>query len=312
MEFSKIAPYLQDTLVLIGFALLLFFSLCRAILKTGVIPQLSNISGYRILRQLLLYGFVLAIAIIILGFGLKYREMSHKDQTAAAQLVLSELRANRAVVGELAANTATILDSASSVAMMLRNPDAKLLSTLFPSSNIEPKPDTPTTAELARAALQGAVKSGATRNALEKRKFLVAARLIVATVERTRSTFASLADQSGERYKITREAWSAQIPHLQQVHVIDVAKLRAVYADYELTRSEYTVVAGRATEYLDALAAFLGPHDAVINTERLTRALTAERLFFVVTAAFARGISSRIERGNAALRAFDAAIDTNS
>jgi hypothetical protein len=74
IDFTKIAPYLKDPLVLIGFFLFLAFIFARYILKKGIIPPLPATLGYKILKIILLYGFLLGILLILLGFGLRYRQ----------------------------------------------------------------------------------------------------------------------------------------------------------------------------------------------------------------------------------------------
>ena len=68
--FAQIAPYLTNPLVLAGFGLLLFFALLRAVLKSRVMPTVSQSAGGRALASLLRYGFVVALVVIVLGFVL--------------------------------------------------------------------------------------------------------------------------------------------------------------------------------------------------------------------------------------------------
>ncbi len=65
--FPEIAPYLTHPLVLVGFVLMLFFSIHRTLIKSGLIPPLSKKDGTSVLQQLLRYGFWVALAIIIAG-----------------------------------------------------------------------------------------------------------------------------------------------------------------------------------------------------------------------------------------------------
>lgn len=70
--FSEYARYLQHPLVLIGFVLLLFFGVHRALLKSGVLPRLTEQSGSKVVQVLLRYGFIIALAILLLGFSLEF------------------------------------------------------------------------------------------------------------------------------------------------------------------------------------------------------------------------------------------------
>lgn len=67
--FARIAPYLTDPLVLIGFALLLLFALFHAIIASGLIPPLDPDAGGRAVQSILDYGFWVVALVILLGFA---------------------------------------------------------------------------------------------------------------------------------------------------------------------------------------------------------------------------------------------------
>jgi hypothetical protein len=67
--FSKVAPYLANPLVLIGFCLFLFFGIHRALLKTKLLTPLSQGQSSFVVRMILRYGFWAAIVILVLGFA---------------------------------------------------------------------------------------------------------------------------------------------------------------------------------------------------------------------------------------------------
>lgn len=69
-EFSKVAPYLTNPLVLIGFAVWLFFGIHKALIKSGTLPPVSKAASGKIVRLLLDYGFVVALLLILSGFSL--------------------------------------------------------------------------------------------------------------------------------------------------------------------------------------------------------------------------------------------------
>jgi hypothetical protein len=81
IEFHKLAPYLSDPLILIGFFLLLAFTFSRYLIKKGVIGPMPKAQGYRILRLILLYGFIIALLIIIFGFALRHEALVRQQQT---------------------------------------------------------------------------------------------------------------------------------------------------------------------------------------------------------------------------------------
>src|SRR5258706_13360863 len=81
-EFLRLAPYLKDPWVLMGFFLFLFFSFSRYLVKKRTIQPLPKTLGYRILRLILLYGFILGLFIIVLGFVLKRQALIGQQRTA--------------------------------------------------------------------------------------------------------------------------------------------------------------------------------------------------------------------------------------
>jgi hypothetical protein len=82
-EFSKVAPYLTNPLVLIGFVLLLFFGIHRALIESGILQPVSKAASGKIVRLLLNYGFIVALLIILLGSGLVGWN-SHQQKTGSA------------------------------------------------------------------------------------------------------------------------------------------------------------------------------------------------------------------------------------
>lgn len=67
--FARIAPYLSDPLVLVGFALLLLFALFRSLIGSGLIPVLEQEAGGRVVQSILDYGFYVVALVILLGFA---------------------------------------------------------------------------------------------------------------------------------------------------------------------------------------------------------------------------------------------------
>ena len=71
-DFAKSASYLTHPLVLIGYVLLLVFSIHKTLITSGIIPTVSQQDGGFLVQQLLQYGFLLAGMVILLGFGLQF------------------------------------------------------------------------------------------------------------------------------------------------------------------------------------------------------------------------------------------------
>jgi hypothetical protein len=77
--FSKVAPYLFNPLVLIGFVLFLLFGIHWALIKSGILTPLSQRQSSIVVRLFLRYGFWAAIVTLLLGFALAFRTY-HKDR----------------------------------------------------------------------------------------------------------------------------------------------------------------------------------------------------------------------------------------
>jgi hypothetical protein len=80
--FEKIAPFLTDPLVLIGFSLLLVTSVFRAILSTtgrGLLPRLTRTDGAEVVFRLMRYLFWLAVLLIVLGFAVKAYDLTRRS-----------------------------------------------------------------------------------------------------------------------------------------------------------------------------------------------------------------------------------------
>ena len=82
-EFSKVAPYLTNPLVLIGFVLLLFFVILHTLIKSRILPPVSKTASGKIVRLVLNYAFIVALVLILCGFGLAAWN-SHRQKTGNA------------------------------------------------------------------------------------------------------------------------------------------------------------------------------------------------------------------------------------
>lgn len=71
VEFSGIAPYLSDPLVLVGFSLMLLFGVQKQLLKAGILPKLRQRDAPVVVALLLKYGFWLGLVTLLLGMGLQ-------------------------------------------------------------------------------------------------------------------------------------------------------------------------------------------------------------------------------------------------
>ena len=74
--FEKIAKYLANPLVLIGFVLWLVLTLYSEIVKSGLLPQVTPETGGEILKLIVQYGALGGLVLMVLGFGLAFFKAS--------------------------------------------------------------------------------------------------------------------------------------------------------------------------------------------------------------------------------------------
>lgn len=294
MDFAKIAPYLQDPLVLMGFVLFLFFGFSRLLVRSGVIPPMNQRGGFRILTQILRYGFILAIAIIVLGFGLKYREMSRQEQAAAVRLISEELKSNIEVAGELQKNTLTIMSATTAISSVLRTPGIKLLPALFPEQNLRIKAEVPASLEFARLQLNAAQEAGLLNDPLELQKFQRAGVVVAGTIKRTQSTIRSLADEERTRYVISERTWQSQLPILRRVNIVDISRMEGIYSDLRLLRTNYGVVVHHCIDYTDDVQTFFQTRP--VTEQSLSEVLAGERVYISIATDYLQSLDVKIRR----------------
>jgi tetratricopeptide (TPR) repeat protein len=82
--FGEMASHLANPLVLIGLALLLFFGVHRALLRSGILPPVDRRTSGVIVQSLLRYGFWIAALLIALGIGYAGYKTYRETQPAIA------------------------------------------------------------------------------------------------------------------------------------------------------------------------------------------------------------------------------------
>lgn len=84
-SFSKIAPYLSDPFVLVGFFIFVVFLIARILLQSKIIPQVTKTTGGQIIKLILHYGFLIGLLLIFFAFFYKYRELelTHREPTSS-------------------------------------------------------------------------------------------------------------------------------------------------------------------------------------------------------------------------------------
>ncbi|MCU1299783.1 MAG: hypothetical protein JWQ87_67 [Candidatus Sulfotelmatobacter sp.] len=85
VQFSRVAPYLVNPVVLLGFCLFLFFGIHRALLKAGLLAPLSQGQSSTVIRLILKYGLLVSIIFIILGFALVFRASENASRNHVQQ-----------------------------------------------------------------------------------------------------------------------------------------------------------------------------------------------------------------------------------
>lgn len=274
LDFATIAPYLKDPLVLIGFALFLGFLFARKLISSGIVPPVGAGRGAQIIRLILHYGFLIGVLVILLGFGLKYQELSSHEQRNAIGLIVSELEHNLYVSNELKENTETLYNAAKAVADSIRVQKLQINYGLFPEENINPSLEQ--NADLYNQRFDWLESSGLLSNELELRRFSQQNAAIKKTIDRTITTVRSLGDRNAARYSISRAAYDANLPVLRKITIVDPQKLANLYAKCFEEREKYFRIADSVEEYFEAMR-----HYAEASTpERtlLSAALASERL----------------------------------
>lgn len=304
MSFENIAPYLGDPLVLTGFALFLFFGFARSLVKAGVIGPLGGRGSERVLVRILSYGFILALAIAVLGFGLKYRELSQAEQERAVANIKDEVTANHDTMKVLALNLATILEATKTVSEVVRHQDIQLMSAMFPLSNIDLSLEGRPSMVVAREALESIESSGLLSDEIERIKLNQAGAVVVGTIERTLSTIENLSDKNGERYVVSDAVWHANIGVARKISVADVTQMQSFYTRLLRTRAEYNLVTNGALEYLDSVKNFLDFENGAITIPRLATVLASERQFYSIATAFGERLAEDMETLNTTANQF--------
>jgi tetratricopeptide (TPR) repeat protein len=70
--FEKVAPYLSNPLVLVGFGLLLAYLIISQLMKSGLLRQVFQKDSSLIIRLFLRYGFWLALTLLLAGSLLQF------------------------------------------------------------------------------------------------------------------------------------------------------------------------------------------------------------------------------------------------
>lgn len=307
MNFERVAPYLQDPLVLVGFVFFVASLTARQLLRSGIIPPVGAGRGFKIVRLLLSYGFILALVVMVLAFGLKYRELSRTEQRAAVHLIAEELVSNAAVLTELDKNADTLTNGAKVFSSILRNHRFPILEGLFPQENLDPMREEATLTNLYNERIDWLTTSGLLKDRNETRRLSEACGAIDRSYSRIIPTIRSLADESGQRYRLSRAAWDEQLAIARKITVVDVATMSGLYERMSRARETYQRIASIVPEYLGNIDAFciaLPP-----TRESLSPTLASERLTFRLLPAFREQLHQLIAESTSAARRLQSEVE---
>ena len=296
LKFESIAPYLEDPLVLIGFFLFLVFLFLRILIRQGIIPTLTKKDGFSFLKLLLLYGFVFGIILMVLGFALKYQEMSEKEQEVIVNQLTSELEENSKILNELKLNTENYLSINLNLSKVLRTDGITLLVLMFPDINLE-LDSTVNTIELANNSFDKIINNNLHQDQLQMNRLDAAGRAIRATIERTLPTLYSLADTAATRYQFNTTIWDANLESFRKVDIVDVTTFQDIYAEMRLIRNDYNVIARNSINFYQSVHQFF---EGQLNKADLSSALSAERQTYSLIHDYSLNIYYAIEAINAA------------
>ena len=274
-SFSQIAPYLEDPLVLIGFFIFLVFLFLRVLVKKGIIPTLTQGDGFSFLKLLLLYGFIFGIVLVVLGFALKHREMTKKEQYNLVNQLDTELEKNLKTLNELKLNTENLLEKNITLSQVLRTDGIDLLTIMFPRVVLDL--DTQVNViDIANSQFNYIINNKLHENELQMNRLDEAGKTIKEVIERTLPIINSLADLENKRYIIDNSIWNANIETYRKVDVVDVTKFQEIYTEMQLVRNDYGVIANSCINFHKSVANFFDPKEQM-NKQKLASVLSSER-----------------------------------
>ncbi|HRH03892.1 MAG TPA: hypothetical protein PLN13_03380 [Bacteroidia bacterium] len=273
--FEKIAPYLKDPLVLIGFFLFISFLFLRALVVRGIIPTLQQNQGYNILKQILLYGFIIGLFLIGLGFALKYREISEQEQKNLVSLLASELDNNIHVIAELKLNTESFIKEQTEVSRNLRTNGIRILPIMFPIANLNLDSNLNTNT-LAQDAFRKLIDAKLPTNKLEMQKLNAFARAITRTLLTIKQTNENLMDKGRTRYKIENQIWQSNLEVYKKINIINISLFQKAYNQENNIRNDYEIIANATVDYLNHVISYFDDNNNM-SWEQLATLLSIER-----------------------------------
>ena len=296
VKFESVAPYLKDPLVLIGFFIFIAFLFLRVLIKQGIIPTLTRRDGFSFLKLILLYGFTFGLLIMILGFSLKFREVSRKQQQVIINQLNSELEENLKTLNELKLNTENYLEINLTLSQLIRTEGISLLSIMFPESVLD-LDTTVNTIQVANNSFDYIIRNNLHKDNLEMARLDAAGRSIRGTIERTLPTLYSLADTSFSRYLVNSTIWDSNLEGFKKIDIVDVTTFQDIYAETRLIRNDYNVIALNSINFYTSVYNFFDT-SRQLSKEDLSTVLSAERQTYSLIHDYSLNIYYAIEAIN--------------
>lgn len=291
--FEKIAPYLKDPLVLIGFFLFISFLFLRALVVRGIIPTLQQNQGYNILKQILLYGFIIGLFLIGLGFALKYREISEQEQKNLVSLLASELDNNIHVIAELKLNTESFIKEQTEVSRSLRTNGIRILPIMFPIANLNLDSNLNTNT-LAQDAFRKLIDAKLPTNKLEMQKLNAFARAITRTLLTIKQTNENLMDKGRTRYKIENQIWQSNLEVYKKINIINISLFQKAYNQENNIRNDYEIIANATVDYLNHVIAYFDDNNNM-SWEQLATLLSIERQSYSLMIEYSKNLVNTLK-----------------
>ncbi|MCP4254641.1 MAG: hypothetical protein GY775_14810 [Candidatus Scalindua sp.] len=88
-DLSAWAEHIKDPLVLVGFTFMLLAGIITTLLKSKIL-HLSKTASERILKQVLLYGFIIGIIVIVSGFVVAFIKTTKEENVQTDSVTIKQ------------------------------------------------------------------------------------------------------------------------------------------------------------------------------------------------------------------------------
>jgi hypothetical protein len=88
-QFSKIAPFLPNPFVLVGFVVFLVSLIYWTLIKAQILVPVSQTQSTKIVHKFLNHGFAIAFAIVLLGFAYAFYDLHNSINAQRARKIFA-------------------------------------------------------------------------------------------------------------------------------------------------------------------------------------------------------------------------------